>query len=86
MAGEEWKQEEKIRELQANIASLRMSRRILMALLESVQDEYRMENKRLADDNQRLKRNNHTFVNRLWEKNRRIRELEIELERSKITQ
>ncbi len=80
------KNEERIHQLQENIESLRLSRRILMALLESMQGEYKEENQRLTDDNKRLKRNNHNFVNRLWEKNRRIRELEIELDRFKAKQ
>ena len=68
--------EENIGELKANIASLRMSRRILISLVESLQDEAKKEQKRLLEDNRRLKRHNVSYAQRLWEKNQKIRRLE----------
>lgn len=81
---EDLKYEEKIRELQTNISSLRMSRRILMSLLESVQNEHKKDQKKLLEENKKLKRSNHNFAGLLWEKNKRIRELENILQQANL--
>ena len=47
--------EEKIRQLEDNISSLRMSRRILMNLLEQLQNANKMECDQLRSENARLK-------------------------------
>ncbi len=73
--------EERIRSLQESVAGLRLSRRILMTLLESVQDEYRGESKKLVEANNRLRAANNRYATALWEKNCRIRELEEKLAR-----
>ena len=72
--------EQRIRELQENVASLRMSRRILMTILEQVKNEQKAENKRLEDEKIRLKKVNNHYAEAIWEKNIRIRELEKRLE------
>jgi len=48
--------EEKIRHLEESISSLRMSRRILMSLMEQMQHTHRAEQARLQKENRHLKR------------------------------
>ncbi len=71
--------QDKIRELQENVASLRMSRRILMSLLESLQDEQRREKKKQQAERASLKQANTRYARLLWEKNLRIHDLEKRL-------
>ncbi len=71
--------QEKIRRLQVNIASLRISRRILMNLLEDTQNSSREEIRQLTLEQQHLKRLNSGYANAIWEKNKRIYELENQL-------
>ena len=68
--------EEKIRRLQDNVSSLRLSRRILMSLLEQLQLCQREETEQLIKENRRLKKQANIYATRLWEKNRQIIELE----------
>ncbi|MEG1537134.1 MAG: translation initiation factor 2 [Clostridiales bacterium] len=71
--------ENEIRRLQENISGLRMSRRILMSLLEQSQLHQQEESAQLLRENHRLKQQASLYVDRLWEKNRRIMELEQRL-------
>jgi len=82
MEREELLYEERIRRLQEDITSLRMSRRILMSLLEQLQGERRQEKDRLEKEKNRLQKVNSHYVETIWEKNIRIRELEQRLESS----
>lgn len=82
MEREELLYEERIRRLQEDITSLRMSRRILMSLLEQLQGERRQEKDRLEKEKVRLQKANSHYVETIWEKNIRIRELEQKLESS----
>ncbi|MEG1501654.1 MAG: translation initiation factor 2 [Clostridiales bacterium] len=75
--------ENKIRELQDSICGLRMSRRILMSLLESLEDERREEKRHLSEESLRLQKTNSNFAHLLWEKNKRIYELESRLKERK---
>ncbi len=68
--------EEKIRSLQENITGLRLSRRILMSLLEQAQLSQKEETEQLLRENRRLKQQTGAYAGQLWEKNRRIMELE----------
>lgn len=72
--------EQRIRELEENVASLRMSRRILMTMLEQVKNEQKIENKRQEDEKKRLKKVNTHYAEAIWTKNIRIRELERRIE------
>ena len=76
MNAEELHYEERIRQLEENIANLRMSRRILMNLLEQVQYSRKEELERLEKEKRRLRKISSNYAGQLWEKNRRIRELE----------
>ena len=70
--------EEKIRRLQDYVASLRMSRRILMSLLEQVQEERNEEVGRLQRENLSLRKRSNAYATKLWEQNCRLLELEKE--------
>ncbi|MCL2817439.1 MAG: translation initiation factor 2 [Clostridiales bacterium] len=72
--------QEKIRALQDNVASLRMSRRVLMTLMEQARHEREDENKRLKKEKLRLQKENSHYAKALWEKNRTICELERRLQ------
>ena len=76
MNAEELRYEERIRQLEENIANLRMSRRILMNLLEQVQYSRKEELERLEKERRRLQKISSSYAGQIWEKNRRIRELE----------
>ena len=75
--------EDKIRQLQDNILNLRISRRILMTLLEQVQTEKAREEERLRKEAQRLQKANSRYAGNLLKKNQRIRELEAALASSR---
>lgn len=72
--------QEKIRALQDNVASLRMSRRVLMTLMEQARHEREDENKRLKKEKLRLQKENSHYAKALWEKNQTICELERKLQ------
>lgn len=61
--------EEKIRRLEDNVSSLRLSRRILMSLLEQVQSSERAEIARLTQENNRLRRRLGQSSRQLWQYN-----------------
>ena len=71
--------QERIKTLQDNIASLRMSRRVLMTLMEQMRHEREDENKRLKKEKLSLQKENSHYAKALWEKNRTICELENKL-------
>ena len=73
---ERQRNQERIRQLQDSIFSLRMSRRVLMSLLEQTQASQQEEIERLRKQNARLTKQNQDFAGRLWEQNRRLCELE----------
>lgn len=72
---------ERIRQLQDNVFSLRMSRRVLMSLLEQVQAAQQEEINRLEKQNARLARQNQGYAGRLMEQNCRISNLQQQLDR-----
>lgn len=68
-----------IRELEDKVAQLRLSRRVLMNLVERQERERVRYWSRLEKENQKLHRDNYKYVKWLWLKNRRIVELENKL-------
>lgn len=58
--------EEKIRRLEDNISALRLSRRILMSLLEQVNSAQRAERESLLAENRRLRQRVNVYARRLW--------------------
>ena len=65
--------------LQDNVASLRMSRRVLMSLLTQLKNDYEQESTLLRKEKQRLQQENAGYAKIIWEKNKRICELERDL-------
>lgn len=68
--------EEKIRRLEDSVSGLRMSRRILMSLLEQDQLCRRSEQEQSRRENARLRRQTAQYAREIWELNKRVAELE----------
>lgn len=60
--------QEKIRRMEEDIAGLRTSRRIMMAMLEQSQITGRAERDRLIEENRRLRQKNAFYLRKLWQK------------------
>ncbi|MFZ5899657.1 MAG: translation initiation factor 2 [Bacillota bacterium] len=73
--------ERRVQELEDKLLQLRLSRRVLMHLLERMEQEKAMFQERLERENKRLSRTNHQFAQSLLQKNRQIIELENKLQR-----
>ncbi len=72
---------ERIEELEEKVEGLRFSRRVLMNLLEKLEQERTSCLLRLEKQNQKLRQNNSRFANNLLHKNKQIMELEMRLNR-----
>lgn len=72
--------ESKLRQLEERIADLRLSRRVLMSLLEQA----RADQAALERENQRLRKQTASYSRRLWQQNTRIAMLEQEEKQRKI--
>ena len=59
--------EEKIRRLEETIGTLRMSRRILVDLLDQVQTTNQQEYQRLCRENSRLRQQVHAYAVQIWQ-------------------
>ena len=59
--------EEKIRRMENSIDSLRLSRRILMSLLEQVNAASEAEREQLLAENRRLRRKAAAYARQLWQ-------------------
>lgn len=70
----------RIRELEEKVEQLRLSRRVLMNLIEIIEKDKTGFLKRLEKENRKLHKNNYCFAQRLLRKNRQIVELESRLE------
>ena len=58
--------QDKIRRLVEDISGLRMSRRIMMTLLEQTQSNGRAEQERLLNENRRLNKQVSAYARQLW--------------------
>lgn len=72
----------RIGELEQRVEHLRVSRRVLMNLLEKVEREKVALVHRLEKENVRLQRDNKRFANWIFSKNREIVELQEKMESS----
>ncbi len=59
--------QDKIRRLEEDITGLRMSRRIMMTLLEQSQLSNKMEQDRLTKENRRLNKQVSLYAKELWQ-------------------
>jgi len=69
----------RIRDLEAKVENLRLSRRVLMNILEASERGKRQETEKLARINDRLRRENRRYAQRLMEQNRRILSLQDQI-------
>lgn len=75
--------EQKVSELEQRVEHLRVSRRVLMNLLEKVEREKIALIHNLEKENMRLQRDNSRFAKWLFSKNRQIVELQERIEEEK---
>lgn len=73
--------EKRVRELEDKLLQLRLSRRVLMLLLERLDRERSASREQLERENKRLLRSNQQYAQSLFQKNRQIIELESRLRR-----
>jgi len=71
--------QQRVRELEAKVEQLRLSRRVLMNLIEKMEKDKSCFQARLEKENRRLHRNNYRYARWLLRKNLRIMELESRL-------
>lgn len=64
----------RIRELESKVSDLRMSRRVLMSLLEQAQTSRQTELDRLYRENTRLQRQVSAYARQLWIRNGQLAE------------
>lgn len=69
----------RVRELEDKVESLRISRRVLMNLIESLENEKREKLTSLESRNERLQKNNCRYARIIMYRNLRINELEQKL-------
>ncbi|OPY58213.1 MAG: hypothetical protein A4E55_01108 [Pelotomaculum sp. PtaU1.Bin035] len=70
----------RIRELEEKVEQLRLSRRVLMNLIEKIEKDKTGFFSRLEKENHKLHQENYRYAQRLLRKNRQIVELESKLE------
>jgi len=70
----------RVKELEEQVEHLRISRRVLMNLIEKIEREKRLLLSSLEKENKRLQQNNAKYANWLWNKNRKIIELESKIQ------
>ncbi|MDD3654194.1 MAG: translation initiation factor 2 [Desulfotomaculaceae bacterium] len=71
--------QKRIQELEERVEQLRLSRRVLMYLIEKIEKERTFYLNKLERENQRLHQDNYRYARRLLSKNRQIIELEEKL-------
>jgi hypothetical protein len=69
----------RVRDLEAKVENLRLSRRVLMNILEASERGKRLETEKLERINDRLRRENRRYAQRLMEQNQRILALQEQL-------
>lgn len=70
----------RIEELEERIEHLRVSRRVLMNLVEKLENEKNSLLSKMEKENRKLQRNNALYAQNILLKNRRIMELEAAIE------
>ena len=69
----------RVQELEEKVEQLRLSRRVLMNLIEKIEKEKEVFLGRLEKENRKLHQNNYRYAKWLLFKNRQIVELELKL-------
>lgn len=70
----------RIQELEEKVEQLRLSRRVLMNLIEKIEKDKTGSLSRLERENRKLHKDNHRYAQWLLRKNRQIVELESKLQ------
>ncbi|HBC94181.1 MAG TPA: translation initiation factor 2 [Pelotomaculum sp.] len=71
---------DRVLELEEKVEQLRLSRRVLMNLIEKIEKDKAGFLSRLERENRKLQHNNYRYAQRLLHKNRQIMELESKLQ------
>jgi hypothetical protein len=71
---------DRVLELEEKVEQLRLSRRVLMNLIEKIVKDRTGFLTRLEKENRKLQQNNYRYAQRLLRKNRQIVELELKLQ------
>ncbi|MDD4237151.1 MAG: translation initiation factor 2 [Desulfotomaculaceae bacterium] len=71
---------DRVLELEEKVEQLRLSRRVLMNLIEKIEKDKTGFLTRLERENRKLQQNNYRYAQRLLRKNRQIVELELKLQ------
>lgn len=72
---------ERIKELEDRVEALKISRRVLLKLIDTVEKEKKVYVTKLENDNQKLQKNNQKYAKMLLNSNSRVCLLEAELNR-----
>ena len=72
---EQQQAEQRIRDLEECVASLRLSRRLLLNLLTEIQEEKEKERLFFEREKQKLLERNRRYARLIWEKNKKINEM-----------
>ncbi|GAB6157543.1 translation initiation factor 2 [Desulfotomaculum varum] len=72
--------QKRIQELEEKVEQLRLSRRVLMNLIEKIEKDKSMFVSRLEKENRKLHKENYRYAQNLLKQNRRIVELQNRLE------
>jgi predicted RNase H-like nuclease (RuvC/YqgF family) len=78
--------QQRINELEEKIEHLRVSRRVLMNLVERIEREKSGFVNKLEKENRRLQYNNYRFAKSILNKNRRILELQSQISDEDVTE
>jgi predicted RNase H-like nuclease (RuvC/YqgF family) len=70
----------RIKELEQRVEHLRISRRILMNLVEKLENDKNKMRTKLEKENRKLQKNNAFYAHNILLKNRRIMELEAKIQ------
>jgi predicted RNase H-like nuclease (RuvC/YqgF family) len=71
---------DRVLELEEKVEQLRLSRRVLMNLIEKIEKDNAGFLTRLERENRKLQQSNYRYAQRLLHKNRQIVELELKLQ------
>lgn len=74
----------RIKELEEKVEQLRLSRRVLMNLIEKIEKDKSLFVSKLEKENRKLHKNNYRYAKNLIQQNRRIVELQNRLEHFQI--
>jgi chaperonin cofactor prefoldin len=69
----------RVKELENKVEALRIGRRVLMSLIETIEKEKKQHMNQLASQNERLQKNNSRYARSIMHQHTRITELEEQI-------